>query len=150
MDGQCQDECLHRTDPGRQQERINVTFSWVKQHVSSCPLLRTGVACCLPTCAQGLPVPEMGNSGIRIFWAFWLLFGVLCVCGRCQFCWSPCCTQGLGFKGVPPAGHGLRAEVGGGIFFVTSGETAWQLIKLPISFLRFRRRSGCGSHRCWP
>ena len=26
MDGQCQDEFLHRTDSGRVQERINVTF----------------------------------------------------------------------------------------------------------------------------
>ena len=40
MDGQCQDEFLHRTDPGREQERINITFRWVKQHVSSCPLLK--------------------------------------------------------------------------------------------------------------
>ena len=34
IDGQCQDEFLHRTDPGREQERINITFRWVKQHVS--------------------------------------------------------------------------------------------------------------------
>ena len=33
MDGQCQDEFLHRTDPGREQDRINITFRWVKQHV---------------------------------------------------------------------------------------------------------------------
>ena len=38
MDGQCQDEFLHRTSPGREQDRINITFRWVKQHVSSCPL----------------------------------------------------------------------------------------------------------------
>ena len=38
MDGQCQDEFLHRTDPGREQERINLTFRWVKQHAS--PVLR--------------------------------------------------------------------------------------------------------------
>ena len=49
MDGQCQDEFLHCTDPGLEQERINVTFRWIKQHVASCPFLRTGVACCLPT-----------------------------------------------------------------------------------------------------
>ena len=30
MDGQCQDEFLHRTDPGREQDRINITFRWVK------------------------------------------------------------------------------------------------------------------------
>ena len=34
MYGQCQNEFLHRTDPGREQERINVTFRWVKQHVA--------------------------------------------------------------------------------------------------------------------
>ena len=61
MDGQCQDEFLHRTDPGREQDRINITFRWVKQHVSSCPLLKAGVACCLPTCAQGSSIPVMGN-----------------------------------------------------------------------------------------
>ena len=38
MDGQCQDEFLHRTSPGREQDRINITFRWVKQHVASCPL----------------------------------------------------------------------------------------------------------------
>ena len=81
MDGQCQDEFLHRTDPGREQERINFTFRWIKQHVASCPLFRTGVACCLPTCAQGLSVPVVGNVGYGIFWFFWLLFGALCTFG---------------------------------------------------------------------
>ena len=46
MDGQCQDEFRHCTDPGSDQERINITFRWVKQHVASCSFLRTGVACC--------------------------------------------------------------------------------------------------------
>ena len=59
MDGQCQDEFLHRTDPGREQ---------VKQHVSSCPLLKARVACCLPTCAQGSSVPVMGNTVNGVFW----------------------------------------------------------------------------------
>ena len=59
MDGQCQDEFLHRTDPGREQ---------VKQHVSSCPLLKAGVACCLPTCAQGSSVPVVGNIVNGVFW----------------------------------------------------------------------------------
>ena len=68
-----------RTDPGREQTRINITFRWVKQHVSSCPLLKAGVACCLPTCAKGLSVPVMENSGIRFFRAFWFLLGVLCI-----------------------------------------------------------------------
>ena len=52
MDGQCQDEFLHCTDSGLEQERINVTFRWIWQHTTSCPL-RAGVVCCLPTCAQG-------------------------------------------------------------------------------------------------
>ena len=77
MDGQCQHEFLHRTDPGREQERINVTFHWVKQHVSSCTLFKAGVACCLPTCAHGLSVPVTGVFGF--------VFGVVCffVSSRC-------------------------------------------------------------------
>ena len=39
---------------------------------------------------------------------------------------SPLCVQGLGLKDVPPAGHALRAEFGGGIIFVTLGEFAAQ------------------------
>ena len=72
MDGQCQDEFLHRTSPGREQDRINITFRWVKQHVASCPLFRAGVACCLPTCAQGSSVPVMGNVSDGVFWVFWV------------------------------------------------------------------------------
>ena len=72
MDGQCQDEFLHRTDPGREQERINLTFRWVKQHASSCPLFKAGVACCLPTCAQGCSFPGMGDFG-NWFGIFWVL-----------------------------------------------------------------------------
>ena len=69
-DGQCQDEFLHRTSPGREQDRINITFRWVKQHVSSCPLFKAGVACCLPTCAQGSSVPVMGNASCGFFGFF--------------------------------------------------------------------------------
>ena len=105
MDGQCQDEFLHRTDPGRKQERINVTFLWVRQHVSSCPLFRTGVACCLPTCAQGLSVPVMGNFGFGVFWAFWLLFGVLCIWGMTCLASLPVVYKTWVPIGVPPSGH---------------------------------------------
>ena len=56
MDGQCQDEFLHTADRGLEQELINVTLGWIKQHVAPCPLLRSGVVCCLPTCAQGSSV----------------------------------------------------------------------------------------------
>ena len=70
MDGQCQDEFLHRTNRGREQDRINITFRWVKQHVSSCPMFKAGVACCLPTCAQGSSVPVLANALCGVFLGF--------------------------------------------------------------------------------
>ena len=82
MDGQCQDEFLHRTDPGREQERINVTFRWVKQHASSCLLFKAGVGCCLPTCAQGLSVPVMENLGNGVFLCFFASLWFLVHLGR--------------------------------------------------------------------
>ena len=123
MDGQCQDEFLHRTEPGREQERINFTFRWVKQHVSSCPLFRTGVACCLPTCAQGLSIPVVGNSGNGVFfWGFLGFSFVPCAHWGASFAsLLPFCVQGLGHIGEPPAGHALWAEFGGGVALVTSG-----------------------------
>ena len=93
MDGQCQDEFLHRTSPGREQDRINITFRWVKQHVASCPLFKAGVAYCLPTCAQGSSVLLMGNFGFGVFWAFGLLFGVLCIWGVLALLVSLLCTR---------------------------------------------------------
>ena len=42
MDGQCQDEFLHCTDPGLEQERINVTFRWIRQHVASLSIADKG------------------------------------------------------------------------------------------------------------
>ena len=38
MDGQYQDVLHHCTDPGSEQERINVTFRWIKQHIAACPI----------------------------------------------------------------------------------------------------------------
>ena len=98
MDGQCQDEFLHCTDPGREQERINLTFRWVKQHASSCPLFRAGVACCLPTCVQGCSSPVNADCGVwvGIFWVLWFLLGVLCTWGVLALLSSLLCT-GLGF-----------------------------------------------------
>ena len=80
MDDQCQDEFLHCTDPGLEQERINVTFRWIRQHTASCPL-RAGVVCCLPTCAQGFSVPVVENLGFSSFWVLWKLLGAPCVWG---------------------------------------------------------------------
>ena len=70
MEGQCQDEFLHCTDPGMEQEQINITFRWIKQHAASCPFLRTGVVCCLPTCAQGSSVSVAESVGERRFGGF--------------------------------------------------------------------------------
>ena len=79
MDGQCQDEFRHCTDPGSDQERINITFRWVKQHFASCSFLRTGVACCLPTCARGFSFSGTEVVGKGSCLSFWLLGGALCV-----------------------------------------------------------------------
>ena len=82
MDGQCQDEFLHCTDPGLEQERIDVTFRWIRQHTTSCPL-RAGVVCCLPTCAQGSSATVMGNLGVQRFGGFCGGSLASCVYGRC-------------------------------------------------------------------
>ena len=66
--------------------------------------LKAGVACCLPTCAQGSSVPNTGNLGIGLFWALGFLVCVLCtwrvlvllaslLCTRlgllrCASCWT--------------------------------------------------------------
>ena len=81
MDGQCQDEFHHCTDPSSDQERINITFRWVKQHVAFCSFLRTGVACCLPTCARVFSFPSTEFVEKGVFLAFWLLLGTLCILG---------------------------------------------------------------------
>ena len=136
MCDQCQDEFLHCTDPGSDQERINITFRWVKQHVASSSFLRTGVACCLPTCARVFLF--LGVGGDRWFLGFLASPCCLVHLGGASFaCHPPLCVQGLGFKDVPPAGHALRAEVGGSIIFVTSGGFAGQHKKLQIRFVGF-------------
>ena len=102
-------------------------------------LFRTGVACCLPTCAQGSSDPVMGNVGKMAFWFFFLVSS-----------WCLVHLESPSSAGLPVAhktwvssvlllaGHALWAEVGGGITFVTSGETAWHLIKRPSSTFCFR------------
>ena len=96
MDGQCQDEFLHCTDPGLEQERINVTFRWIKRHTASCAL-RTGVVCCLPTCAQGSSAAVQGVLGVVHF-------------GHSGAPWSLVHMGGAGFAGFPLmyTGLGLR------------------------------------------
>ena len=42
---------------GLQGPRVDLTYRWVAQHAASCPLASV-VGCVLPTCAQGLAVPN--------------------------------------------------------------------------------------------
>ena len=122
MDGQCQDEFLHCTSPGLDQERINVTFRWIRQHTTSCAL-RAGVVCCLPTCAQGSSAAVTRDCWVwrflRILGAPW---GLVHMGGTGSAGSTPSYVQDSGYGGVPIAGHALRAEVGGGIICVTLGE----------------------------
>ena len=131
MDGRCQDEFLHRTESGRKQERINVTFRWIKQHVSSCLLFKAGVACCLPTCAQGSSVPVMGNAASGVFLCFLASSRCLVCMGGACLASPPVVHETWVAKGVPLTKRAPRAKVGRGIIFVTPGENVWQLMKLP-------------------
>ena len=79
----------------RELERINVTFQWIKQHYSSCLLFKAGVACCLPTCAQGSSVPVMRLCFLLGALCIWrvLVFLVSLLCTRlgshrCASCWT--------------------------------------------------------------
>ena len=113
---------LHCTDLFVEQWRINVTFRWIKRHTASC-VLRTGVVCCLPTCAQGSSASVSGNVGSGAFWALWVLLGVLCIWEvLALLVLPPPYLQDSGYEGVPTAGHALWAEFGGGILCVTLGE----------------------------
>ena len=52
--------------------------------------------------------------GSGVLGAFFGFFSVSCAYGESLFCWSPCYVQDLGHLGVPPAGHALLVEFGGG------------------------------------
>ena len=75
IDGQCQDEFLHCTDPGLDQDRINVTFRWIRQHAACC--LWRAVCRRVRRVGSSVAVAEfVGNGAI---WAFWVLLGALCM-----------------------------------------------------------------------
>ena len=63
MDGLAQLEYAHRTVPGLQDPRVNLTYRWVTQHAASCPLAGV-VNCVLASCVQGLPKP--GSRGLGV------------------------------------------------------------------------------------
>ena len=117
---ECQDEFLHCTDPGLEQERINVTFRWIRQHTPS-PFAGCGSMSSANVYA-GFFLYCYGDLGFQRFgcivgapWGF--------VCMGCSFCWCfPSYSKGLGYGGVPFAGHAFLAKVGGSIIFVILGE----------------------------
>ena len=77
MDGCCQDEYLHCTDPRLGGERVNVTFRWIRNHLPQCPL-GAGVVCCLPTSVQGSPFLAGAGflwSGFFLAALVWVLLG---------------------------------------------------------------------------
>ena len=108
MDGCCQDEYLHCTDPLQGGERVNITFRWIRNHVPRCPLA-AGVVCCLPTCAKGSLVSSNTELFLRgllsvvllalLGWGFFLLIALFspwlelrCQALRCYWlsCWVRC------------------------------------------------------------
>ena len=87
MDGSAQSEYAHRTVPGLQGPRVNLTYRWVAQHAASCPLAGV-VGCVLPTCVQGLVDPnsrglEEGEKMV-LFLGIGPLFVHPGVCSSCQ------------------------------------------------------------------
>ena len=80
-DGSAQSEYAHRTMPGLQGPRVNLTYPWVTQHAASCPLAGV-VGCVLPACAQGLVEPSsrwlgQGESIWSSSWGLVLLLLIL-------------------------------------------------------------------------
>ena len=96
------DEFLRCTEPGLEQDRINVTSRWIWQRVASRPAVRTGVAFSLPACSQD------SSAAVREF------------VGSLRFPDSECsagsCADGVegrrggaGFAGVCPRVHRIWA-----------------------------------------
>ena len=79
MDGLAQSEYVHRTVSGLQGPRVNLTFRWETEHISSGPL--AGVVCCAPpSCVQGLAEPGLrGGEAAETKWAicWWMVLMLL-------------------------------------------------------------------------
>ena len=120
---------------------------------NSMPLLvlyfKAGVACCLPTCAQGCSFPVMGDFcfGFGVLRAFWCLLGVLCIWGVLVLLGSLLCTR-LGF--LRCASCWTRPMGGGrwGHYLCNLWEEYLKFIKLPSSILEFMGIFGYGSQKC--
>ena len=105
MNGQRQDEFIHCTNPGLEKERFCILS------------MRTGIVCCLPTCAQGSSAADMvrrgGGRGVGdgAFWAFWVLLRVLCIWRVLALLVFPLMSAGFGLRRC--ANRWIR-PVGGG------------------------------------
>ena len=89
----------------------------------------------LPTCARffSLSGAELVEKGC--FLAVWLLLGALCILGVIAVLVIPLCVQALCLKDVPPAGHALWAEVGGGHYLCCPWGVCWAAQKYCLSKL---------------
>ena len=82
MDGLAQLEYAHRTVPGLQGPRVNLTYRWVTRHTASCPLAGV-VGCVLSSCVLGLAEPGSRVLGVKgenkwiSFWGLVLLLSSL-------------------------------------------------------------------------
>ena len=86
------------------------------------------------------PVPVVVNCSFRCFFGLFVFFSVPCAYGGVLVLLVSLLCTGLGFIGVPPAGHALWAEVGGSITFVTSGENCLTVHKTACMYLGIHGR----------
>ena len=63
MDGLAHSKYEHCTVSGLQGPRVNLTYRWITQHTTFCPLAGV-VGCALPTCVQGLAEPGSRRLGV--------------------------------------------------------------------------------------
>ena len=119
MDGSTQLEYAHRTVPGQQGPRVNLTYRWFTQHAASCPLAGV-VGCVLPTCMQGLVEPNSrglgeGENKWPSSWGLALLLLIL-VSALLVSTWIHI-RRGLRFSGQRPS----RSAV----YFPSRGRARW-------------------------
>ena len=67
---------LTQSEYGLQGPRVNLTFRWVAQHITSCPLAGV-MGCVLPSCVQGLAEPDPQGYKWSSSWGLVLLLIIL-------------------------------------------------------------------------
>ena len=144
------DKFLHYTDPGLEQERINVTFRWIKQHVPSCSrdMLFANVCAGFISFCYGV-CREWRFFGVE--GRFGLLLGALCIWGVLALPVYPFVCTGLGSHWCASC---WTRPLGGGRWrhYLCNlwEENAGQLVKLPNIFMRLEVVSLVGSRVCKP